>query len=227
MTDNCDAIGLIEVDLGLMSSDLGARVTEAHLAEFYGRIQKVSENRYFLPKFIPFQYGELSEKCPPHKTVLRLIELHKLTRDGLHYSHPCGCQLVPALTAVESKVEVVQSSENSALEIYDAYPKKLGRKDALIAISKALKKIDGKKLLEITKKYAEARLNQDSQFTPYPATWFNAEHFFDDPAMWIPTNNGSITPKPSSRFPMTPDGDYDFDRMTEKQRSAAVREMNR
>lgn len=94
---------------------------------------------------------------------------------------------VPAVPKIEGKPEIPSPPAGpTALDIYDAYPRKLDRKDALVAIGKALKKIDSTKLLELTKQYAAARQGQDDQFTPYPASWFNGERYNDDPAMWIP-----------------------------------------
>jgi hypothetical protein len=37
---------------------------------------------------------------------------------------------------------------------------------------------------------------EDFKFVPYPASWFNAEHYFDDPAMWKckpAENNGAAS----------------------------------
>lgn len=71
------------------------------------------------------------------------------------------------------------------LQIYNAYPRKVARKDALAAIEKSLKKITPEKLLELTKQYANA-IGTPDQFTPHPATWFNGERFNDDPKTWKP-----------------------------------------
>ena len=83
-----------------------------------------------------------------------------------------------------------------AMQIYDAYPRKLARGDALKAIEKALKKMEFAKLLAVTQAYAAAMQGEDFKFVPYPASWFNAEHYFDDPAMWKckpADNNGAAS----------------------------------
>jgi hypothetical protein len=215
ITENCDAVGMIEIDLGLLSEDCSVKLNPGHISELGSRLIKIGEGRFFIPKFIHFQYGELSEKCPPHRTIMRLIEVHKLQRDGLLYRHPAGVETASAVAPVESS-EVPKKPlpvnyppvrppdvgpRSSALEIYDAYPRKLGRKDALVAITKALTKMDAPKLLEVTRSYAAAVQGEDMKFIPYPASWFNAEHFFDDPAMW--TCKPGVAPnKPLSIFEM-------------------------
>ena len=83
-----------------------------------------------------------------------------------------------------------------AMQVYDAYPRKLARGDALKAIEKALKKMEFEKLLAVTQAYAAAMQGEDFKFVSYPASWFNAEHYFDDPAMWKckpGENNGTAT----------------------------------
>lgn len=65
-----------------------------------------------------------------------------------------------------------------ALRIYEAYPKKIGRGHALKAILAALKKESFDFLLQRTEAYARS-LPVVDQYTPYPATWFNAERYLD------------------------------------------------
>jgi len=87
-------------------------------------------------------------------------------------------------------------------EIYQAYPRKIGKQVALKAIRKACEKGEPVKILEATKAYAEATAGWDRQFIPHPATWFNRGSYDDDRAEWVRSNgqqpNG--TPKPKSTW---------------------------
>lgn len=85
-----------------------------------------------------------------------------------------------ALEVQESKPQIGKLIE----EIYDAYPRKVGRPAALVKIRHALTKIDGKRLLEATRAYGEAVKGMDPQFIPHPATWFHQERYNDDPKTW-------------------------------------------
>ena len=71
--------------------------------------------------------------------------------------------------------------KGEALTIYEAYPRKRNRAAALKAIEKALKVESFDFLLSRTEAYARARSSEDPQFTPYPARWFNAEGYHDEP----------------------------------------------
>lgn len=88
LLDHCDNIGLVEVDLSLISSDCGQKIDQSHVAELCDRVQAVNENRLFIPKFIRFQYGELNQSCPPHRTIIKAVELHGLVKSGLDYHYP-------------------------------------------------------------------------------------------------------------------------------------------
>ena len=80
-------------------------------------------------------------------------------------------------------------------QIYDAYPRKVARRAALQAIRQAIKRLQGRDLnaawlYERTEKYAKSQYvetrihSEDRKFVPYPATWFNAERYDDDPEEW-------------------------------------------
>jgi hypothetical protein len=75
--------------------------------------------------------------------------------------------------------------------IYQSYPRHIGKRKALTAIEAALKRIDDansvERLLAIVQEYAASPAGQRGQFTPYPATWFNASSYLDDPAEWEQT----------------------------------------
>jgi hypothetical protein len=69
-------------------------------------------------------------------------------------------------------------------EIYDAYPRHVGRNAALKAIEKAICRTapsqDSAWLLERTRAYARQRKGEDEKFTPHPKTWFNEGRYYDE-----------------------------------------------
>lgn len=76
LTDNCDNAGVIEVDLDLASFQIGYQYPINTLSEFGDRVQILPCGKHFIPKFIPFQYGQLSEECKAHKPVFASLEKH-------------------------------------------------------------------------------------------------------------------------------------------------------
>ena len=98
----------------------------------------------------------------------------------------------------------------SAEAVYGAYPKKVGRADALKAIKATLKAgaIAPDALLAKVQAYAAAVATwpeADRKFVPHPATWFNRGSFDDDPATWqrgdARTANGGFTGEVASVRP--------------------------
>jgi hypothetical protein len=90
-----------------------------------------------------------------------------------------------------------KSTSNDAMAeaIYQEYPRKVSKPEAIAAIKKALKTNSAEKLLEKVKAYASAIGWQERQFIPHPATWFNKKRWEDDPAEWVqPSSNGSRPP---------------------------------
>lgn len=88
LTDNCSCIGLIDLDLEAACFDIGEAINEKHLTELSDRVQALSNGKYFIPKFIQFQYGDLSTACPAHKPILKAIDQHKLTIGQKGYQYP-------------------------------------------------------------------------------------------------------------------------------------------
>jgi hypothetical protein len=62
----------------LASAYIGDEVGEADLAVFNGQLQKMEGGKFFVPDFIEFQYGQLSENCKPHQKVISLLKKYKL-----------------------------------------------------------------------------------------------------------------------------------------------------
>jgi hypothetical protein len=82
----------------------------------------------------------------------------------------------------------------TATTIYEAYPRKLARLDALKAIEKAMKDCPPTRLLDRTKAFAKATSKWNeydrANFIPHATTWFNRGSYDDDPASWVKSYGG-------------------------------------
>lgn len=86
--DHCDLIGIVELDLEFLTADCGVKCTDKNIAELGDRVQRIGENRFFIPKFIGFQYGRLSESCRPHEKVIEAVRSHSLVMTPSGYRYP-------------------------------------------------------------------------------------------------------------------------------------------
>jgi len=75
------------------------------------------------------------------------------------------------------------SLEAQAEQIYEAYPKKVGRPAALRKIAIAIRKHGFPLVLERTRRYAST-YDGSADFIPHPSTWFTQERFLDPPETW-------------------------------------------
>lgn len=82
--DKCDAAGVFEFDQELAEFCIGDSVDISSLGD---RVSRLNGSKWWIPKFIPFQYGveitELDSKSPVHKGVLRIVEKYALTNSLL------------------------------------------------------------------------------------------------------------------------------------------------
>ena len=101
-----------------------------------------------------------------------------------------------------------------AEQVYELFPKKVGREDALRAITNALKKHDLAYLLDKTNQFRECVESWPSSYRyfqdggdrcPHPASFYNAGRYADDPREW--KRHGARTSAPNARIsPSEPQG---------------------
>ena len=110
-------------------------------------------------------------------------------------------------TAKAVDVDVGSKKNLDAEEIYGIYPRKIGRREALRAITNAIYRLkNGSEgppgilqsfddvrlyLIQRTRLFADSSAGQAGVYTPHPATWFNASRYLDDESEWSKHGNGS------------------------------------
>jgi len=208
--DNCDCAGIIEIDMGLAEFQIGSTKPLASPLEALGDRVEMYGSKLFVPKFIRYQYGdELHFANTAHRGVIRRLEMAKI---------PCPVRISEKkdqapLKPLQSPLQGAQDkdkdkdkdkdlitksnikkkySSKDAEEIYQLYPKKVAKDDAIKAISKALARVSKGTLTEAVTAYAKARIGQDPKFTPHPATWFNKARWEDDRTTWKDADSGKM-----------------------------------
>ncbi len=208
--DTCDHAGVFQIDWGLASYVIGQKVTVKDFDLFGDRIQALPSGRFLIKKYVPFQSGSLTDACPAHKPILKLVSQHGLIQTSIGYQYPMArvftsvdyCypeypMAYPNARVQEKEKEKREIKEKEKKEggagetelIYSFYPRKIAKEPAFRAITKALKKYPElrEQILERTKAMGEAWKNEpDKQFCPHPATWFNSERYLDEPETYKP-----------------------------------------
>lgn len=86
--DRCDNAGVIDPDMELASFQIGYGYPMDNLLEFGERVVKLPCGKWFIPKFIDFQYGKLSEDCKAHNPVFSSLAKHGIERVSIGYEYP-------------------------------------------------------------------------------------------------------------------------------------------
>lgn len=89
--------------------------------------------------------------------------------------------------------------QESAVQIYQAYPRKVSRPAALKEIKAAIKRMQSRDaeadavafLLERTQLFAQSAAGNKGRYTPYPTNWFRDERYLDDEQEWGAAENRS------------------------------------
>jgi hypothetical protein len=71
LCDNCDHAGVWDINLKLLSFQVGEPVTISEIEKGLGdKVKVLSNDKLFIPSFVEFQYGELNPENRVHNSVL-------------------------------------------------------------------------------------------------------------------------------------------------------------
>lgn len=85
---------------------------------------------------------------------------------------------------------------NIAEQVYEKYPRKVGKRDAIKAIEKAIARLPQELewqgmiadlpfwLMGKVDKYAQSPAGNRGHLTPHPSTWFNQSRYLDEEVEW-------------------------------------------
>ena len=82
--DDCNHAGVWDVDLEVAEIRIGSKINTKEAVKYYSEHIKIFDNgnKWFIPKFIDFQYGQLNENVNAHKSVIKLIDKYDLYSIG-------------------------------------------------------------------------------------------------------------------------------------------------
>ena len=124
-------------------------------------------------------------------------------------------ECLATIAAQERKEKRKTTISADAARIYELYPRKVGREDALVKISLALRKHEIGYLMDKTNQFALAVASWPSSYRyyqdggdrcPNPATWFHQGRYEDDPKTWHRSGARTAAPHQRTEFPAEPVG---------------------
>jgi len=74
--DDCNHAGIWDTDFKVASIRIGSKISEKEACKVFAEQIKIFDkgNKWFIPKFIDFQYGTLNENSRPHQAVIKLLD---------------------------------------------------------------------------------------------------------------------------------------------------------
>lgn len=87
LLDRCNVAGIWDADIDLAQFYVGKELAlEEIRSTFRGRIIVLPDGKWFVPKFITFQYGQLSMTNPAHKNVIAILKRHRFIEADLRFN---------------------------------------------------------------------------------------------------------------------------------------------
>lgn len=141
MISECNAAGILDIDLKSMSFHIGVGITMNDVKAFDSRLVWIREDKVFIPKFITFQYpGGLNPENRAHKNILPMLKQHMKFDEEQGAWKPLGSPLQGAKekeTVIVTETEQVTVTTTTALvnvndidflDFWNKYPKKTDKK---------------------------------------------------------------------------------------------------
>ena len=74
--DDCNHAGIWETDFEVASIRIGSKISEKEACKVFADQIKIFDdgNKWFIAKFVDFQYGTLNENSRPHQAVIKLLD---------------------------------------------------------------------------------------------------------------------------------------------------------
>ena len=165
LTD-CDHAGIWDVDVERASFQIGVQLDESTILKTFNRkIVPFKDGKWFVPKFVDYQYGELNEKVNAHKSVIKL-----LTKYGLYVDN----QLLPNSSAtVKVNNLTVKDKDKDKVKDKDKESKKSQLLSIEIQLTELQKDFKNKDVKVEYEKWKDYMLSRGKTYKNYSAAFRN------------------------------------------------------
>lgn len=170
--DQCDYAGIWESDIGLMSYQIGFKITKEDINALVsdGKIEAFGK-KYIVSAFLDFQYGSKhSNSSVLANCMKRLDKIKSGPTLGLGSPDPGARDMVMVMVKVNSKEEEDAARHKVEREVFDfeaiyaSYPRKLGKSKGMKLCAKQIKtKEDYEQLQVAVKNYAARCVAQQTE----------------------------------------------------------------
>jgi hypothetical protein len=194
LLDQCDHAGVWCADFELMRFQTGVHFDAETLEQaFDGKIKRIEDDKYFIPSFVEFQYGELTPTNNTHRSVLKIIqkiEENEPLRSPSRGDQDKGTDKDKGKKQKTTKPKTGYPPDFDA--VYDAYPRKEGKSRAYKIYAREIKTDEDRdRLLAAVQNYAERKVGTEAQYLKHFST------FMGEWKDWLDANTGTAQMKPT------------------------------
>ena len=186
----CDHAGIIEINNKLLKTQTDIKNFETVSKELGNRLVRLTEQYYFVPKFLKFQYPDFPKSTVKQQlsAIKRLREFNLIDestltlKEELDNSYGNGNGNGNG-NEPEEREKTTPKSDSLFEKFWEYYPKKLGRGKAEEAFNKIKpsQELLNKMVAAIKEQKTSSQWQkEDGQFIPYPATWLNQKRWGDE-----------------------------------------------
>lgn len=129
LLDNCDHAGVFDADIESASFHIGLEYTEKEVLEVFNRkIVPFKTDKWFIPKFVEYQYGELNENNRAHLSVINILNKYNLLDPNKTLIRPLKGDKEQAKVQVKvkdkskGKSSQLESIKNNLEELQSEFP---------------------------------------------------------------------------------------------------------
>lgn len=169
--DSCNLAGFWDVDWDMAEYFIGEKLNVEEIKKQFEKqyIEVGGGTKWLIKDFIPFQYGDLKDNNNVHKAVLK-----SLASAGVHEGLISPCQ------GAKDKDKEKDKDKGGVGEfdfdaIWDLYPKKLGKSDAIRHFKKSVRnQEDYENIQRALRNFLGSKIAMgDPQYIPHGSTWFH------------------------------------------------------
>mgnify|MGYP006402534289 CR=1 FL=1 len=105
--DDCNCAGIWDVDLEVAQIRCKVEVSESRVLKYYkDRIEPIENGvKWFIPNFIDWQYGKLSEKCNYHQKPIKLLKKYNLYKNEVYGMNDGINDTISTNTKISTKIK--------------------------------------------------------------------------------------------------------------------------
>jgi hypothetical protein len=169
--DECDHAGIWNKEIEVASLRIGIEFKEEKIMQYLQNKIVIFDNseKYWIPSFIDFQYGNLNPNNKVHASVLQILSKYGLKNQGAYKGHTRGLYAPKEKEKEKDKDKEKDKNKtlhanNDFIEFWEKYPRRNGRKvgkKVTYALWLKLSEFDKSLILKAVMNYANSKVAKE------------------------------------------------------------------